>query len=412
VTRILVVTNMYPPHHLGGYELSCRDVVERLRARGHEVEVLTSDVRMPGVADVGDGVARELSIYWDDHDLLSPPLPRRLALERRNRRALRRVLEGFRPDVVSAWNMGAMSLGLLEMVVRRDIPLVLAVCDDWLVYGPQLDAWVRMFASRPVLGRVTSSITGLPTALPDLSAASVCFVSDFIRQRARAHSPFGVGDTTVVYSGIDTGDFPIIEAASAAGGGRLLYVGRLDARKGIDTAIQALAQLPPTMSLDVVGPGDDGERRRLVALADELGVTGRVRFATSARSELAARYRAADIFVFPSTWEEPFGLVPVEAMACGTPVIATRRGGSAEFLRDGENCLEFPAGDASALARAVVRLAGDAALRRRLVAAGTRTARELTADRLTDVMEEWHLAAATGFAAGRPGDRPAPGMGD
>jgi glycosyltransferase involved in cell wall biosynthesis len=408
VTRILVVTNMFPPHHLGGYELSCRDVVDRLRARGHEVEVLTSDVRMSGVAEVGDRVTRELGIYWDDHLLLSPPPWKRLTLERDNRRVLRQVLDGFRPDVVSAWNMGAMSLGLLEMVVRRDIPLVLAVCDDWLVDSPKLDAWMRMFSSRRALGRMTSTVTRLPTALPDLSAASVCFVSDFIRKRARAHSPFPIGDTTVVYSGIDTRDFPIVDEVAAGRGGRLLYVGRLDRRKGIDTAIRALAQLPPTMSLEVVGPGDDDERRRLDALVDELGVTGRVRFATTARSELAARYRAADIFVFPSTWEEPFGLVPVEAMACGTPVVATRRGGSAEFLRDGENCLAFPAGDAAAMASAVTRLTGDAELRRRLVEGGARTARELTVDHLADVMEEWHIAAATRFVAGRPKDRPLP----
>jgi glycosyltransferase involved in cell wall biosynthesis len=410
VTRILVVTNMYPPHHLGGYELACRDVVDRLRARGHEVQVLTSDVRMRGVAETRDGVARDLSIYWDDHVLLSPPPPRRLALERRNRRALRRVLDDFRPDVVSAWNMGAVSLGLLEMVVRRDIPLVLAVFDDWLVDGPKLDAWMRMFSARPLLGRITAAVTGLPTTLPDLSAAPACFISDFIRQRARAHSPIPIGHATVVYCGIDTRAFPIVDEVRMGAGDRLLYVGRLDRRKGIDTAIRALAHLPATASLDVDGPGDDVERRRLDALVAELGLAGRVRFATSARSELAARYRNADIFVFPSTWEEPFGLVPVEAMACGTPVIATRRGGSAEFLRDGENCLEFPAGDDAALARAVLRLAGDADLRRRLVAAGTNTARELTADRLTDVMEEWHLAAATGFAAGRPADRPVPGM--
>jgi glycosyltransferase involved in cell wall biosynthesis len=409
VTRILVITNLYPPHHLGGYELSCRDVVERFRERGHDVHVLVSDVRMPGVAEADDDVARDLRMYWDDHALLSPAPPKRLLLERGNRRVLRRVLDEFRPDVVSAWNMGAMSLGLLDLVVRRRIPLVLSVCDDWLVDAPKMDAWMRMFPTRPALGRIVSLVTGLPTALPDLSSVPVCFISDFIRQRARTNSPFSLGDTTVVYNGIDTRDFPIVDEDKHGNGGRLLYVGRLDERKGVDTAIRALAHLPASTSLDVDGPGNDDQRRGLEALAAELGVTERLRFATSARSELAARYRAADILVFPSKWEEPFGLVPIEAMACGTAVVATRRGGSAEFLRDGENCLAFPAGDPVALARAVTRLTTDEGLRRRLTQGGARTARELTADRFADALERWHVAAASGFTGGRPDDRPPPG---
>ena len=78
--------------------------------------------------------------------------------------------------------------------------------------------------------------------------------------------------------------------------------------------------------------------------------------------------------VFPVRWEEPWGLVPLEAMAKGRPVLATGRGGSAEYLRDGENCLLFEADDSSALARALHRLASDPALRARLRAGGLETA--------------------------------------
>src|SRR3954469_8233557 len=144
--RILTITNMYPPHHLGGYELSCWDVMRRLQSRGHDVRVLTTDMRVQGV-DEGDerGVDRVLRFYWDDHELLSPPFPKRLAIERHNQRHLRRLLDSFHPDVVSVWNMGGMSLGLLPALERRGPPLVLAVCDDWLSYGPHLDAWIRLF---------------------------------------------------------------------------------------------------------------------------------------------------------------------------------------------------------------------------------------------------------------------------
>src|SRR5205814_5233900 len=83
MTRILVITNMYPPHHFGGYELSCRDVVERWRARGHEVAVLTTSMRLPDVADDADAdatVRRELRFYWDDHALVTPSIRGRVRI--------------------------------------------------------------------------------------------------------------------------------------------------------------------------------------------------------------------------------------------------------------------------------------------------------------------------------------------
>ena len=127
--RILLLTNMYPPHHYGGYEQVCRDVVERFRQAGHEVHVLTTTWRVPDVPDSpdDDGIHRELSFYWDDHRLLSPPLPERLRIERRNHRVLDRVFSTVQPDVVSVWNMGAMSLGLLTDLGRRTVPMLFGI---------------------------------------------------------------------------------------------------------------------------------------------------------------------------------------------------------------------------------------------------------------------------------------------
>jgi glycosyltransferase involved in cell wall biosynthesis len=123
------------------------------------------------------------------------------------------------------------------------------------------------------------------------------------------------------------------------------------------------------------------------------------------RGELRDRYTSADVLVFPTEWDEPFGLVPVEAMACGVPVVATGTGGSGEFLLDGLNCVLFPPGDSAGLADAVTRIAGDAALRARLVDRGFATAAELSVDRLADVFEEWHRAAADHFREGQPSEQ-------
>jgi glycogen(starch) synthase len=410
MTRILVLTNMYPPHHYGGYELSCEDVVARWRDHGHDVTVLTSTVRVPGVEgpEPDPSVLRRLELYWRDHELLRPPLLRRLRIERRNQRALAEALERFRPEVVSVWNMGAMSLGLLGALEARGVPVVYVVCNEWPAAAGGMDAWASAFHGRPLLASVASRLSGVPAPPRRLGASGAfCFVSEATRQLAEAAlGPVPLG--TVVYSGISTEHFPVPSSPPPPRPWRwrLLFAGRVDPDKGVETALRALPLLPPAAGLVVAGRGRPGELARLSALAAGLGVADRVRFEALGRAQLARRYREADALAFCSLWEEPFGLVPVEAMACATPVVATRRGGSAEVLVDGVNCLEVPPGDPAALAAALRRLAADPGLRSRLVAGGLETARELTVDRLAATLETWHVAAAERFARGRPPDRP------
>jgi glycosyltransferase involved in cell wall biosynthesis len=413
---VLIITNMYPPHHYGGYELACHEVATHLRSRGHEILVLSTGWRVPGVPDGTEeseaGILRVLDFYWDDHRLRSPVIPRRLAIERANQRHLRRALDSFSPDVVSVWHMGAMSLGLLTTLAEHRLPMVYLMADDWLIYGPTLDAWARLFADRPRVGRAVRRLTGVPTVLPDLPrTGQFCFVSDCTRRRADDLSRWRFPEAAVVPLGVNLADFPILEGSEAdrPWRWRLVYVGRMDDRKGIDTLVRTLALLPPEASLKLVGRGDDRYQHHLLALARELGVADQLSFGVTGRAELAGVYREADVVVFPSTWEEPFGLVPLEAMACATPVVATGTGGSAEFLEDEVNCLYFAAGDTGSLASAVLRLAGDGALRRRLVQSGFKTAGRLTTVRLAEDMES-RLQAAAGTALGRSEER-SPGTG-
>ncbi len=406
MSRVLIITNMYPPHHYGGYELACHDVATHLRTRGHEILVLTTVWRVPGVRNGSEeseaAIWRVLDFYWDDHRLRRPVVPRRLAIERANQRHLRRALDSFSPDVVSVWHMGAMSLGLLTTLADHRLPVVYLLADDWLIYGPMLDAWARLFADRPRVGRVVRRLTGVPTNLPDLPrTGQFCFVSDCTRRRADELSRWRFPEAAIVPLGVNLADFPISEGpADGSWRWRLVYVGRMDDRKGIDTLIRALARLPVEASLRLVGRGDDRYQDHLMQLGQELGVADQVCFGVAERAELAGVYRDADVVVFPSTWEEPFGLVPLEAMACATPVVATGTGGSAEFLEDGANCLYFAAGDPGSLASAILRLAGDGALRHRLVQSGFRTAGRLTTVRLAEDMQS-RLHAAAGTAPSR-----------
>jgi glycosyltransferase involved in cell wall biosynthesis len=401
---------MYPPHHYGGYETTCQEVVRRWSDAGHEVHVLTSDVQLSGRSgeDGSATVTRALHMYWDDHVVLNPARRTRLKWERANQQALRKVLDTFQPDVVSIWHLAGLSLALVTTLVERGVPIVFNVHDDWLYYAPQMDAWTRMFVERPRLARFVRGLTGVPTSRPDLGAAGAfCFVSESTRQRAEQRSAWRYSCATVVWNGIDAREFTA-PARSHPWRWQLLYAGRIDPRKGVDLAIRALADLPQTATLTIAGRGDEAYAAELRELVTELGLSERVTFVEFDRDALVTAYAEADAVIFPSRWEEPFGLVPLEAMACRTPVVATGTGGSAEFCFDGVNCLLFARDDLPGLCAALRRLATDADLRAALVDGGLTTTQELTIDRLAETLEAWHVAAATRFRDGVPPHRPRP----
>jgi glycosyltransferase involved in cell wall biosynthesis/SAM-dependent methyltransferase len=417
MARILTLTNWFPPHSRGGYEVLCDDVMTRLHARGHQLEVLCSDERLSGIdieAERSFAVHRRLKMYWRDGAPWTPSRKDQLAIERTNQRELRSTLDRFNPEVVSVWHMGAISLNLLTEITRRDIPMVYGICDDWLTYGLQLDPWSRHWYSNPIrrsAGRLMEMATGVPAVVADLgSTGCFCFISAVTRDRSRAGSPWSFPIAPVVHAGIDRGLYPAPdEIIARSWEWKLLYVGRLDVRKGTDTLLRAMVHLPQMATLSIDGHAEVSEQVRLERLADDLGVADRVRFRCTARSEIVGAYVDHDCLIFPSEWSEPFGLVPLEAMACGTPVVATGVGGSAEFLIDGSNCLLFSARDDEELAKAVKQLAGDSALRRELRQQGWITAQHFDVDRTADAYERCHIAAVTGHLEEVPSNESQPG---
>jgi glycogen(starch) synthase len=377
--RVLSVGNLYPPHHFGGYEQVWASAVAHLRALDDTVRVLATDYRHPGAAD-GDepDVHRELRWYWRDHDFEVVPFHQRLPLERHNQRVLRRHLEELRPELVCFWSMGGMSHSLIEQVREREIPVVCFVHDGWLEYGPGFDQWTRMFHARwsRWAGPLVAAATGIPTRVHYGRAGRYVFVSRFIAERA-AELGLGLDDTAVAPSGIGPGFAPAPEPSRWEG--RLLHVGRLHPDKGIEDAVRALAALGEPATLTFAGSWDPREEAALDELVAGLGLAGQVRMLGQQPPERVAElYRTADALLFPVRWEEPWGLVPLEAMASGCPVIATARGGSAEYLRDGENALVVAPRAPEQLAAAVARLRGDPSLRARLRRAGIATAAQHT----------------------------------
>ncbi|WP_326547688.1 glycosyltransferase [Mycolicibacterium sp. ND9-15] len=138
---------------------------------------------------------------------------------------------------------------------------------------------------------------------------------------------------SVVPCGVDLDLFsPDGPVAPRSGMNRIVSVGRFVPRKGFDVVVRALPQLPDTELVIVGGPdksrlGADPEACRLMGLATQLGVADRVRlYGSVARGDMPAVLRSADV-VACTPWYEPFGIVPLEAMACGVPVVASAVGG-------------------------------------------------------------------------------------
>lgn len=193
---------------------------------------------------------------------------------------------------------------------------------------------------------------------------------------------------------------------------RILSVGRLVPRKGVDLVIRSLPYLKAAgfddVELLIVGGGADTqvlhadpEVRRLLKLAGELGVSEQVTLQGQvSRSEMPAIFRSADAVVC-APWYEPFGIVPLEAMACGVPVVAAAVGGLRDTVVDHSTGLHVPPRDPEAIASALSLLLADPALRAKLGQSGERRARtRYSWERVAAETEKAYQLAVAGSLAG------------
>lgn len=176
----------------------------------------------------------------------------------------------------------------------------------------------------------------------------------------------------------------------------LAFAGRLTAPKTLDVAIEAIAQVPDVEFM-VAGEGD--ERAALEARTRKLGLDSRVTFLGSLpRDQVLTLFRRADAALLSSAWENSPHML-IEALAVGTPVIATAVGGVPEIVTDGENGLLVPPNDPAALASAIQRLLGEGALRAQLTAAAAPSVERFSAEQVYGRLEDILARAA---AVNRP----------
>ncbi len=301
--RILTVGNLYPPH-LGGYELSWQGAVDALRARGHDARVLTTDTPPPPGGPPDPRVSRALRWYWRDHAWPRFSLRERAAIERHNADALRRSVSALRPDAVAWWSMGGMSLGLIERVRRAGLPAVGFVHDDWMVYGPQADAWQRVVRRLPArrgprLGAAARWLFVSEATRAAALAAPRPARHRSARARRRPGVPAGTGERCV---GL---------AAALRRADRPAQGDRHGGARAPSCAEHA--------TLRIVGAGDDAHAAELRALdparPDLDRAAARPRCARSRRA-----YADADAAVFLVEWggaADPGSWRAIEAMAVG-----------------------------------------------------------------------------------------------
>lgn len=385
--RILFVSNFYPPHHIGGYEQSCREAADGLKARGHEIRVLTSTYGVKGPESDGE-VFRwlETDIDWEPQPLGLRAL-RLLKREVRNQSALRRIVREFKPDLAYLWNLKGVSLSIAFQAQRAKIPTCFYVGDTWLESWRK-DQWYALWppAPRRRVVRVASRALRLVLEAFDilttdrLELQEVQFASHFLKRRMEAAGE-SVANADVLYWGIDLEQFQRKDKGD--GVKRLLFVGQVVHQKGVHTAVEALRVLVQDhghtlLKLTIVGgsiiPEDVLELHRTV---ESHGLKDNVVFVGPLfRERLPEVYRAHDVLLFPSIVDEGLGLTILEGMASGLAVLGTASGGSAEILEHEKTGLVFPKEDAATCAAQILRLLDDPELFERLRESGRRLIEE------------------------------------
>jgi len=350
--RILIYNDRFAPG-IGGVETLVALLARYLHDRGERVVIVTGT---PG------GAASPLRV-----------------VRRPSRRELRRLV--LESDLVHLHSFHARLLGAAKLMRRR---LVYTYHD----LTPICPNGTKLEPGGPCLHRAGVLVChrclragGTPRRARKLLRPVVKALLSVLIDANVCESPFALRRyplwrKRLIPCGIDTTLFCPSPAPPAAGRPRVVFVGRLVREKGCDVLLRALRRCEErgvAPDLDVVGTGP--ELTQLSDLARGLGLGPRVRFhGDRVGQALVEVVRGADVAVVPSIWDEPFGLVAVEAFSCGVPVIAADVGGLGELVRGVG--LTFPRGDAARLAAELERLLSDPALRRSMADHGRREAVE------------------------------------
>lgn len=348
--RVGIVTPRYPPNVAGGGETSVKLLAEQLSVhpRTDHVTVFSFD---------GEGTERRDGVEVRRLRQVAPTVT-----EWQNLRAsyhLAGRLGGY--DVVHGYNMELNPT--VGVIGAREGAATVATLNSYhflpkSVSNAEPSPVERLYelVGHPTTGRLMFHAMRRMDSFVAISSA--------VRDIYASHGLRGA-DIEVIPNMLDP-SFSVPERATGPGVS-VLYVGQLSERKGVTHLVEAMGELPAEFTLRVVGDGP--ERRSAERLAKSLELTDRVMFTGHVNyDEVAREYAAADVFVHPGVWPEPFGRTVLEAMQAGLPVVCTDIGGPSDIVQEPE--FRCQPGDPEALAaslRAAVRHENIGAKNRRYV---------------------------------------------
>jgi glycosyltransferase involved in cell wall biosynthesis/phosphoheptose isomerase len=354
----------------GGQNVHVAALAQAMARRGAEVVVHTR--RDDSVSPAYVRVSRGVTVH---HVAAGPPerIPKDDLLPYMGRFAdeLRREWEHSRPDVVHShfWMSGMAALAAAE-------PLGIPVAHTTHALGVVKRRYQGAKDTSPEERRAIEQ--DVITRAGRVIATCTDELFELIRLGAERER------VTVIPCGVDLRKFRPDGPVAPRDGARrrILYVGRLVERKGVGNLIAALASIPDAELVVAGGPdphalAGDAEAQRLLAIATERGVLDRVRLCGRVDREcLPDLLRSADVVV-SVPWYEPFGIVPLEAMACGVPVVAAAVGGMIDTVVDDLTGVHVPPRDPERLAEVLRSLLDDPARRHAYGRAGVQRARRL-----------------------------------
>jgi glycogen synthase len=398
--RILLVSSGYPPALTGGISRFIADVAPELARAGHEVRVITRAVDVERV-DLERGV-------WVHR--IDPAEPPGLVLEAPHHvdgfasavvAELERISAWWMPDVVYGPLWDVETLGIAR--THSSVPVVVMLATP-VAEVAEHEGWTDR--SHPAHATYLA-MTRLEREM--LARATIIHgISDAVVETYRHLYPGAVVGSRLRIAHIGRGDDvgrrdPAISSGvigSGASHAVVLFVGRLEPRKGIDVFLDACATLlaeRPTLRIRVAGaddrPGPDGRSYRDAWAARAGSDAAAIEFLGETDDDVLAELMdEATVVVMPSRYES-FGLVVVEAMMHGRAVVASRIGGISELVDDGVTGLLVPVGDADALAAALAKIVDDPDLAHRLGQSGRlrfvdRLTAEAAATRLIAVLRD------------------------
>jgi phosphatidylinositol alpha-mannosyltransferase len=331
----------------GGVQVHVRQLAGALERRGHEALVVA-----PGAAPAAESFVRIVGrpIRVPYAGTVAP-----LCFSRRAFRRIRRLAQVFEPHVVHVHEPLTPSVSMLATFAAT-APVV-------ATFHAHLDRSRLMEAVGPALRTVARRIA----AAVAVSEAAAEFVARVVPEPVE-----------IVPNGVEVGRFadPGPPADGLPAGRRVLWVNRLDPQKGFPIAVRAFGRLAAELDDVVLVVAGDGSDRDALGLLEESHRRRVAMLGSVPHDRLPAYHAAADAFVSAATGQESFGIVLVEAMAAGLPVVATDIAGYREVVREGVEGLLVPPNDPGALAAALRRVLTEDELAARLGSAGRDRARD------------------------------------